>query len=105
MRIPGDNYAMKTHFDFYIGLSDIKKEDEWRWMSSNKIFNMTSNMGKWAKGEPNGHKEEDCCYLKINAKLAFERWPRVYPDHNIPKIGDIDCEKKLTVICQRRVIT
>ena len=65
---------------------------------------MTRNGDKWASGEPNGNKKEDCSYVNINQKDAYERLPIAYPEHKIPKLGDISCETKLTIICQRRVI-
>ena len=91
-------------FDFYIGLTDLQKEDIWQWSSSGKTYNMTRNGEKWGAEEPNGDKQEDCAYVKINNKAAYEKYPFAYAQHKIPKLGDVSCETKLTIICQRKAI-
>ena len=96
-------YGTKYHLDFYLGLTDIEKEDVWKWSSSGRIFNMTLHQGKWEKDEPNGHKKEDCSYLKINSKQLYE-WAEglAFADQKFPKIHDITCDEKLTIICMRK---
>ena len=89
--------------NFYIGLTDREKEDEWKWESSGKIFNMTQSRGKWAENEPNGHKSEDCAVLLINDKAKYDRSPYLYGKHKYPKMNDADCDTKFTIICQRKI--
>lgn len=76
-----------VYHPFYLGLTDRVKEDEWKWESSGKIFNMTQSPRKWGKNEPNGHKNEDCAVLQV---YAIE-------------IHDWNCDRKFTIICQRKI--
>ena len=98
------NYYSGTGYqDFYLGLTDREKEDEWKWESSGQIFNMTQSRGKWAKNEPNGHKSEDCAVLSINDKGKYESYPYTYREHKYPKMNDVNCDTKFTIICQRKI--
>ena len=87
--------------NFYLGLTDREKEDEWKWESSGKIFNMTQSHEKWAENEPNGHKSEDCAVLLINDIGQYYSSPYLYEEHKYPKMNDVNCDTKLTIICQR----
>ena len=94
----------KTHFDFYIGLTDFQKEDQWIWQSSGQIFNMTQSRKLWGENQPDGNKREDCGFIMINSKHLYEKYPHSNPEHKFPLIADINCAEKLTIICQRKVI-
>ena len=96
-------YSGAGYQDFYLGLTDREKEDEWKWESSGQIFNMTQSRGKWAENEPNGHKSEDCAVLLINDKAKHDRSPYLYGKHKYPKMNDADCDTKFTIICQRKI--
>ena len=63
---------------------------------------MTMHKGKWRKDEPNGHKKEDCSFIRVNSKW-FESFTTMYQDEKFPKICDINCEEKLTIVCMRKI--
>ena len=91
------NYSDPNRSSFYFGLTDFAKEGEWKWMSSGKVFNFTDNQygGIWVDGEPNGHEVENCACLTYVKAVNY--------DVNLPKLVDINCEEKLTIICQREL--
>ena len=93
-----DYFAGIGNEDFYLGLTDREKEDQWKWESSGRIFNMTQSREKWAENEPNGHKSEDCTVLLIN-----DNSPYSYEENKYPKMNDVNCDTKFTIICQRKI--
>jgi len=96
-------WSSKDYQHFYLGLTDREREDEWKWESSGKVFNMTQSREKWGENEPNGHKKEDCAVLLINNKKDYDQYPSLYSEHKYPKINDVNCDRKFTIICQRKV--
>ena len=53
-------YANKT-LTFWIGLSDVKHEGDWRLASNNSKKPSYQN---WQKGEPTNDKDKDCARLR-----------------------------------------
>ncbi|XP_028678531.1 hepatic lectin-like [Erpetoichthys calabaricus] len=50
--------------DFWVGLSDLEKENEWKWITGESV-----DKRFWAPGEPNNQNEEDCGEFKKSGTL------------------------------------
>ncbi|KAM4600807.1 CD209 antigen-like protein C [Polymixia lowei] len=75
-------------FHFWIGLSDLEKEGDWRW-----VDNTTLQNEYWGESEPNNHQSggeegEDCATLDSHSKTWF----------------DIPCDHICRHICQMDAI-
>ncbi|XP_076003786.1 galactose-specific lectin nattectin-like [Genypterus blacodes] len=69
-----------THVSTWTGLHDALKEGRWFYTDGSR-----SDYKRWAKGEPNNWKEEDCVVMYSTAHL-----------------NDVSCEVLRPYICARR---
>ena len=55
---------MDREVNFWIGLSDVASEGDWR-LASNGLKPSYLN---WHKGEPNNHRDEDCARMRTYSR-------------------------------------
>ena len=91
---------------FYVGLTDIEKQDVWKWTNSGKIVPSDKVLGPnlWANGEPNNQNlGEHCAQFKISAPSLI---PRTLPPNfihydKLHGLNDIKCSTLLPIICEK----
>ena len=70
---------VERKMNFWIGLSDVKSEGNWRLASNN----LNPSYLNWHKGEPSNETDQDCARLRIVPYLPFKNtW------------SDINCKAK-----------
>ncbi|XP_008335870.1 C-type lectin domain family 4 member M-like isoform X2 [Cynoglossus semilaevis] len=68
---------------FWIGLTDIDNEGDWKWMNGQRLIE-----GYWNDGEPNNNNNEDCAGVFPKDHLHFKSW------------NDFPCSTHLRWICE-----
>ena len=55
-------YSTSFSGDYWLGLSDLREEGTWEWMTSNEVIS-ASGYTNWGSGQPdNWHGNEDCAF-------------------------------------------
>lgn len=71
---------------FWIALSDIDVEGEWRWTNGPMISN--EDKKNWGPNQPDNWQDQDCAW--ISRDLGY-KW------------DDGKCDGTFTVLCERRI--
>ena len=83
------NEYLNTGGTYWIGLSDIDKEGEWKWTDGTGL----AGYKKWKSGQPNNNKgDQDCVAIlegNYNAGYHNAEW------------NDLKCSRKLGYICKK----
>ena len=78
--------------EYFIGLRNVSKSREWRWISDNSKVNATKGEFPWAKREPSGDG---------NCAVMYKDYGKDYGEFN-----DLSCSKKrhnIGYICENSV--
>ena len=82
------NEYLNTRGIYWIGLSDIDNEGEWKWTDGTEL----TGYNKWKSGQPNNKGDQDCVAIlegNYTAGLYNAEW------------NDLKCSKKLRYICKK----
>lgn len=79
---------LNTKGTYWIGLSDIDNEGEWKWTDGTGL----TGYNKWKSGQPNNKRDQDCVAIlrgNYTVGLYNAEW------------NDLKCSKKLRYICKK----
>ena len=83
------NEYLNTRGIYWIGLSDIDNEDEWKWTDGTGL----TGYNKWKSGQPNNRGDQDCVAILEGHYYTTSR-------HNA-EWNDLTCSKTLGYICKK----
>ena len=83
------NEYLNTSGIYWIGLSDIDNEGEWKWTDGTGL----TGYNKWKSGQPNNRGDQDCVAILEGHYYATSR-------HNA-EWNDLKRSKKLGYICKK----
>ena len=86
------NKYLNTRGIYWIGLSDIDKEGEWKWTDGTGL----TGYNKWKRGQPNNIGDQDCVAI-----LEGGDYPAGPTRHHNAEWNDLTCSRKLGYICEK----